>query len=134
MENILKSNINSIAVLIYFENKYKRNIKNILNWNMKTIIHSTWGSQLLEKRWCSFANANDSCRYVYELIATEISNTPMFYIHCLKVGYLKYFSLVTNMQRFIATIKRNRKKYFKIAMISQLSVLVCMVQEADSEF
>lgn len=109
MENILKSNINSIAVLIYFESKYKRNIKNILNWNMKTIIHCTWGSQLLEKRWCSFANANDSCQYVYELIATEMSNTPMFYIHCLKVVYLKNFSLVTNMQRFIATIKRNRK-------------------------
>lgn len=77
MKNILETNINSIAVLIFFESKYKINIKDILNWNMKCIIHCTWGSQLLEKRLCLFANANDAC--LYELIATEMKNAyPCF--------------------------------------------------------
>lgn len=78
------NNINGIEVLIDFGTKYKTNINNILIWNMKSIIHCIWGSQLLEKRQCLFANANDSCLCIYELIATEMKNPYPYFTFTVK--------------------------------------------------
>lgn len=122
----------------------------------------------MEKRQCSFANVNDLCLCIYELIAIEMKNPypcftftvksksqiaifvaispfisnisfyrrfiPIFLTRCLKVVNFKYFSLLTSMERSISTIKRNKEKYSRIVMTSQLSVLLWMAQEADSEF
>lgn len=76
--------VNGIEVLIDFGSEYKTNINNILILNMKSIIHCTWGSQLLEKRQCSFANANDLCLCIYELIAIEMKNSYPYFTFTVK--------------------------------------------------
>lgn len=78
------NNINGIELLIDFGSKYRTNINNILIWNMKIIIHCTWGPQLLEKRQYLFANANDSCLCIYELIAVEMKNPYPYFRFTVK--------------------------------------------------